>query len=98
MGQSTVPRFREYEEKKLRSPACSRRKNANFHLIFKEPGVCGLAEPCMGYKFVGRNMTASLSHSRHHMRLIKGWRPAGWLATRCRKLQIADLLLTVRSE
>ena len=29
--------FREYEEEKLRFPACCRQKNAIFYLIFTEP-------------------------------------------------------------
>ena len=41
------PRFQEYEDNKLRSPACSRQKNANFFiLIFSEPGPRGFADPC----------------------------------------------------
>ena len=37
-GKSMLPRFCEYEVKKLRSPACCRQNNATFHLLFTEPG------------------------------------------------------------
>ena len=41
-----IPRFRENEEKKLRSPACSRQKDAIFYILFTEPETHFFAEPC----------------------------------------------------
>ena len=45
MASKVDPRFREYEEGKLRSPACRRQKNTTFHLIFTESGDHLLGHP-----------------------------------------------------
>ena len=41
------PRFREYEEEKLRSLPAAGRRTQLFHLVFTEPGVHLLVHPCI---------------------------------------------------
>ena len=44
-----LPRFCEYEVKKLHSPTCSRQETEFSHLIFTEPGKRTLAHHCTGF-------------------------------------------------
>ena len=54
-------RFCEYEDKKVRSPACCRQKNAIFYLIFTEPGAPTLAPFCNSTLYGSTKCTGSLS-------------------------------------
>ena len=49
--------FREYEEEKLRFPACCRQKNAIFYLIFTEPRAHHKVHPCT-CRSLARSMAA----------------------------------------
>ena len=80
-------------------------KSADILNLQSDPTVIPIKNEAKGYFYcstlcglqICRAKYDGLTLSRHHMRLIKGWRPASGLATRCCKLQIAGLLLKVRT-